>query len=368
MHFKKLLPIAVLTLILSLAAYLRLYRISDYMGFLGDEGRDVLIVKRMLIDKEFTLLGPITSVGLMHLGPAYYYFMAPFLLITQFDPIGPAVMVALFSLATILLIWKFCKEFLGTKTAIIAALFYSISPLVITYSHSSWNPNILPFFALLIVYSLLKAHKEKKLQWIVAAGASFGIAIQLHYVALVFIPISIVILLIFRSLPFIKSVLTGLVGTLVTFSPFIIFELRHQFINTQTIFYFVTRTGDAKTFALLVSLYKFWDLSIRWFWRLFTIESAEVAKFIFFLVIGLFIYLIKRAHDHLRKKVLYALLAWYVVGFGVLSFYAGSVYDYYLMFAFPLIFILIGLVFAELSKSLFLRIGTILLIVYFRGI
>ena len=34
--------ILLLILVLLLATYLRLYRISDYMTFLGDEGRDVL--------------------------------------------------------------------------------------------------------------------------------------------------------------------------------------------------------------------------------------------------------------------------------------------------------------------------------------
>ena len=34
---------------------------------------------------------------------------------------------------------------------LVAALLYAISPTVIIYSRSSWNPNIMPFFALLSV-------------------------------------------------------------------------------------------------------------------------------------------------------------------------------------------------------------------------
>src|SRR3989344_8231046 len=96
----KYLPYIVLGIILFIGGFLRLYRIGDYMAFLGDEGRDVLVVKRIIVDHDFTLLGPITSVGLMHLGPAYYYFMVPFLALSRLDPVGPAVMAALFSLAT----------------------------------------------------------------------------------------------------------------------------------------------------------------------------------------------------------------------------------------------------------------------------
>ncbi|MBI1982345.1 MAG: hypothetical protein HYS68_02065, partial [Candidatus Levybacteria bacterium] len=71
--------------ILLVAAFLRLYKISDYMTFLGDEGRDALVVYGILHGK-FTLLGPTASVGGFFLGPIYYYFMAPFLWLFNYDP------------------------------------------------------------------------------------------------------------------------------------------------------------------------------------------------------------------------------------------------------------------------------------------
>jgi len=99
-------PKLLLLSILVFAAFLRLYRIQDYMTFLGDEGRDVLVVYNILHGK-LTLLGPTASVGGFFLGPIYYYFMAPFLLIFNYNPVGPAVMVALFGIATVWLVYKF---------------------------------------------------------------------------------------------------------------------------------------------------------------------------------------------------------------------------------------------------------------------
>ena len=84
-----------LLLILLVAAFMRLYRIQDYMTFLGDEGRDVLVVYNIL-HGHLTLLGPTSSVGGFFLGPIYYYFMAPFLWLFNYNPVGPAVMVAFF--------------------------------------------------------------------------------------------------------------------------------------------------------------------------------------------------------------------------------------------------------------------------------
>jgi len=104
----------IILIILGVASFLRLYRIQDYLTFLGDEGRDVLVAYNIL-HGHLTLLGPTSSVGGFFLGPIYYYFMAPFLLLFNYNPVGPAVMVALFGIATVWLIYKFCKDLFNSK-------------------------------------------------------------------------------------------------------------------------------------------------------------------------------------------------------------------------------------------------------------
>src|SRR5438105_6939671 len=106
--------------ILVLAAFLRLYRIGDYMTFLGDEGRDVLVVYNIL-HGHFTLLGPTSSVGGFFLGPVYYYFMVPFLYLFNYNPVGPAVMVGLFGILTVWFVYKIGKEFFSIEVGLISA-------------------------------------------------------------------------------------------------------------------------------------------------------------------------------------------------------------------------------------------------------
>lgn len=353
----------ILLVILIIAAFLRLYRIEDYMAFLGDEGRDALIVKRMIVDHKFTLLGPITSVGLMHLGPAYYYFMAPFLWAANLNPVGPAIMVALFSLATIVLMWQIGREFIGMRAGLIASLLYAVSSLVIIHSHSSWNPNILPFWSLLIIYSLCKVLVKKKYVWLTVTGVSLGIAIQLHYVALVFFPIILVSLALCKFKVPIKYMLLGIFGLFVSYSPYILFELRHQFINTQTVLTFITRSGDARSFRTDEAVGRFWDLTVRLFWRLIVVKSAELAiLFVGFIFAGCLL-LFRSYHSNYQKRLLLAFFGmWYFVGIGILSLYAGNVFDYYLMFAFPLPFLLTGMVFSSLSRTKLGAIAVLLLL------
>src|SRR3990167_10771248 len=126
-----------LILIVSLA--LRLYHIDGYMTFLGDEGRDVRIVRDLLAG-NLVFIGPMTSIGNMYLGPLYYYLIAPALFLSSGSPVGPAVMIALLMTATVGLTWSLARSWFGRFPALIAALLFALSPVAIIYSRSSWNP------------------------------------------------------------------------------------------------------------------------------------------------------------------------------------------------------------------------------------
>ena len=88
-----------------LASFLRLYKIADYAEFLGDQGRDLIIVRDFLKNGNLFFIGPQTSVGNMYLGPFYYYLIAPALLLANFHPLGPAIFIALISVLTVYLIY-----------------------------------------------------------------------------------------------------------------------------------------------------------------------------------------------------------------------------------------------------------------------
>lgn len=179
----------ILGLILLIGAFFRLYRVSEYMTFLGDEGRDVIVVRRLLVDFDPILVGPGTSIGNMYLGPLYYYMMAPALFLASFSPAGPAIMIALLGIITVGFIWWVGKEWFSTNAGLIAAGLYAISPVVITYSRSSWNPNIMPFFALLAVYAIDQVWRHHRFNWLLVASISFAFILQSHYLGFLIAPV-----------------------------------------------------------------------------------------------------------------------------------------------------------------------------------
>ncbi|OGH37516.1 MAG: hypothetical protein A3B44_02895 [Candidatus Levybacteria bacterium RIFCSPLOWO2_01_FULL_38_21] len=363
--------------ILVFAAFLRLYRIQDYMTFLGDEGRDVLVVYNILHGK-LTLLGPTASVGGFFLGPIYYYFMAPFLLIFNYNPVGPAVMVALFGIATVWLVYKFAKEIFNQRVALISSLLYAISPLVIAHSRSSWNPNIFPFFSLLTLYVIYRALIKNNVKLFILGGVLLGISMQLHYLALflgfiiaIYVLSTFVIRYLFESsrniLILIKNYLAIFLGFIIGLSPFLAFEVRHEFPNVISIFNFILHSGDTGVGI------RFFDNISNVFFRLFgrlitnfpppeqVAIRAHLDMAVWYYLtllltivcVSVLLYKFVQAFPSLRQKTkespeflrLLLLVIWLVVGIGLFGFYKKPIYDYYLGFMFPLPFILTGVAF-----------------------
>jgi 4-amino-4-deoxy-L-arabinose transferase-like glycosyltransferase len=371
-----LVPYFPIVSILMLGAYLRLYKISLYMTFLGDEGRDALIVKRMIVDGKWTLLGPTASVGGFFMGPIYYYFMAPFLWLWNFNPVGPAIMVALFGIATIYLVYYVGKRIFGAEVGIIASGLYALSPLVISYSRSSWNPNIVPFFGILLFFFLwdvVANHHWKRLFWI---GIIFGIGLQLHYTFLsLFGVIFIWFLLYGRKRSYVKHYFLGIVGFLVGFSPFLAFEIRHGFMNIRSIVLFVFEGKDTG-FSILHFVSNITDVYFRLFGRLILRipEKGVLGNFPFIektllidgtwilafsaliLCLGIFVWKKQCVRLFLlegkRKDEFYygckLLILWVLVILSFFGFYKKAMYDYYSGMMYFVPFIIVGLFYAVL--------------------
>ncbi|MBI2621315.1 MAG: glycosyltransferase family 39 protein [Candidatus Levybacteria bacterium] len=360
-------------LIIAFGFFLRIFKVRDYILFLGDEGRDALVVYGIL-HGDLTLLGPTSSVGGFFLGPIYYYMMAPFMILSNFDPVGPAIMVVLFGLATIYLVYRIGYEFFGRGAGLIASFLYAISPIVIAYSRSSWNPNVFPFFTISSLYILYKAISRNKLRLFVLAGILMGINLQIHYLA-TFVGAIMFFYVLFSTLSFradtianlLKRYLSLFFGFLIGFSPFIAFELRHQFANSQNIIRFIFNSEEtgagqlffaniqhvfARLFPGLIFSYpdfsKFskFDPFILQLWLNLAIFIGLVST-IFFII--QFLKSVKTGN----KKYEYSLIfAWMALGIGLFGLYNKSIYDYYLGFLFPVPFLLVGLLFSEITKIL----------------
>jgi len=240
--------------IIVVATFLRFWNFTNTLQFLGDQGRDAIVVSDIFKKGDLVLIGPVTSTGNMYLGPLYYYFMVPFLWLTYPSPLGPAYAVAVLSVITTALMYILGKQIVGEKAAAIATLLFATSSVVIGFARFSWNPNPAPLFGLLFLWFLQKTEQKKPKYWI---GVAFSVAVlsQLHYVALLTVFVAGVYWL--KQLwqlrqgdgklrkDFAIGTIIGMLVFAASFFPLFFFDLRHNWINVSSLLEFLKSSQDS---------------------------------------------------------------------------------------------------------------------------
>lgn len=354
----------ILFIILGIGAFMRLYKIDQYMTFLGDEGRDVIIVRRFLVEGHPPLIGPGTSIGSMYLGPLYYYMMAIPLFLANYSPVGPAVAIALLGVVTIFFVWWVAREWFGKEAAIAASLLFAISPTVIVYSRSSWNPNIMPFFALAAVYFMWRVWSRKEIKLLSIVGISIAFTLQSHYLGLLLIPVvGILWLLTFWKMRkdkkirkhLILNTIYAVVFFAVLMSPLLIFDIRHDWTNFKAIKQFFSvrqETVSIRPWNAIPNMYpQLENINTR----LLAGRNIEVGKWLTVIMSGIIALLVLVKRKKLGSAF-YLLLMW--IGFALvgLGLYKQQIYDHYYGFIFVVPFLLLGGVFQSFKKNKLMKI------------
>lgn len=376
---KNKIELIILGVILLVGSFCRLYRISEYMVFLGDEGRDAIITRRIFTELHPPLIGPGTSVGSMYLGPLYYYMMAIPLLIAGFSPVGPAIMVAILGVLTIAFVWWVEKTWFGRSAGLIAAALYSISPTTIIYSHSSWNPNIMPFFALLCIYSIWKVWRQKNNNWLIVLGIAYAFVLQSHYLGLLLAPTLLLFwILALRNLRLIKNskfeiknfwkkTILGIGFFLILMSPLLIFDIRHDWMNVRSIYKFIAERQTNFSVDLVFTASRLPQILNLINKSLIAGKNSLIAVFFSVIsVIGILYVSVKSRNGKKKEAVkpeywmLFSWLAFSLAGFAI---YKQNIYDHYFGFLFPVPFFIAGIIISKLiSGKIAMKIlGSVLL-------
>ena len=332
------------------------------MTFLGDQGRDAIIIKRIITGEHFPAIGAPTSVGQVYLGPFYYYFIAPWLLLFKFQPIGLAFGVAVYSSFYLLVNYFIVKELFNKRISLISTLFLSFSSVLIDFSRFSWNPNLLPLFVLLTIYFAIKSLQTNKWHYFFLLGAFLSFSIQLHYLVLFLIP---AIGIIFLSSLYKKSVkqlisqfhnfLISVLSFIIFSSPLIIFDLRHNFLNSKLFLALFKSSGTSFTSKINSFFDSFYYLNFYSF-------NINLNKFfIYVLLVFLFIILFTLIKKSSNLKTFLLIFFITIVG---MSLYNGPKHPHYFGILFPLYFVIISYFLASLNQSSF---GKIMIVFFISG-
>lgn len=207
-------------------AFFRFYDFFDLMLFETDQARDYKLINEIFKKgiNEFPLVGPKAGGTFFRLGSIYYI---PAYLATLVFGVSPYVLTlpeAILSVLAIPLFFLLLREFFNERISFYCAALFAVSLFFTEYAHFSWNPNYIPFFFILALFSMLKYSRDmKSLRWAMVLAVSSGIVMQLHTITLVGMPLIILTyFIILRKRILFKHAVVFLGIILFLFSPLII--------------------------------------------------------------------------------------------------------------------------------------------------
>ena len=226
---------------------------SGNILFLFDNGRDLLFVKKIVIDHHPILIGPSSGglQGYFH-GVLWYYLLSIPFFISHGNPIFITSFVAFLSLLSVALTFFILNKVSGLSAAIIGSFLFTFSAFSVQTAKYPWNPYPVIWLMPLFFYSLFLASKKNNLGIILGA---FLIGLFIHFEAIYGITLlpTFLILLIWSvkinptSINRFKIFLGSLIAFGLPTVPTLLFDLRHNFLITRSLLGAFTSGGASVT-------------------------------------------------------------------------------------------------------------------------
>ena len=359
-----------LLLILLLALILRFYRLNTWFLFGMDQEYEAFLVKNILTGKHFPLIGVNASDTGLYLGPIFIYFAAIPYFIFQGNPLGGAVTASSLGVITTFALYKLGKVWFSEKVGLLASFFWAISFLSVHYDRQFWNPTPISFLMIIILYSITMIHKGKN-KFLILLSVAIGIALQSHLQSVIILPIIMLYLFLYRKKYSGKNLLLFLLILLIFQLPLILFEIRHNFINTKAVtnllFSFLGFFNQAQS----ISIFERVSLFLNFIGRSIFIKGpvdyytengqclsllsskGKTSILAIILVLASFIFYfyqqIVKKNNALQDRHL--ILSITIITLVSILIYKGPVFEYYYLFFLPVLYLLISWVVVYLIQS-----------------
>src|SRR3989344_8412210 len=178
-------PKIIILFFIALFIFIRSINFSQHLNFSFDQAWGATRVLEIWENKEFTLVGPGSSIVIngkqILQGSINYYFYLIFLLLGNFDPIISSYLFMLFAAVMAIPLFYGMGFLVNQKTAVFVLVIYSLLPLYIDFTRFFFGPNYQFTLVPLLVYFMGLYRKRKKAIYLLLVFFMIGILSQFHY-------------------------------------------------------------------------------------------------------------------------------------------------------------------------------------------
>lgn len=310
--------------------------------FYGDLARDFLLFEEIVLTKKPILIGPRTSMqGVFH-GPLWLYLNIPAFIIGKGNPVVVAWFWVLLVAASIGCMYFVTKKILSKKEALPITALYALA--IASSAPYLYNPFGAVFFSpLFFLFFIRYMHNQKNIDLLISLFC-VGVSIQFEMVwgvPILFLASIVFLFKIIKSKKYNHLFSFGILS--IPLSTFILFDLRHQFIQFHSIIrYVVGKPGDVRKkidiIELLVTRAKDMALSMSGYFSNGSLITSGILTGLSILLI--FIFYKKKLH---KKYFSVSYFLYFYIGFWILTLpIKGMIYDYYYWAFLPLFCIAVG--------------------------
>ncbi len=211
--------------------------LSGDFYYLFDQARDYLLAKDILEVNRFVLIGTHSGLGGFFHGPLWLYMITPVYIIGQGDPMSFAYFYIFLQIVTVIASFTCGKKLYGTRGGLIISLLIALSPGIWSHVPNTIGVNMLPLVFLGLFYFLIKFIRGDQNAFIFAAFFA-GLSLQFEAaLPLVLIPAMAIIFTTNKiAIKNVRVILLSVFSYIVSIATFILFDLRHQFLMSKSIF------------------------------------------------------------------------------------------------------------------------------------
>lgn len=336
--------------------FLRFYKLGDRLQFTWDQVQNSWVMKNMIVDHKMPLEGMVAKLNTgFHIGPAYFYLLAPFYWVFGLDPIAGGVFAGSVAIVSVVILFIVLLRLSDLETAVMWLGIYTFSYHTIVQDRIAWPVIFIPVTSGLIFFSLYRV-VSGKIHYLPLLATVLGFSLHVHFTSIFYFVITLLCLpFIVRYKKFWKYFLVSLPFFFIWTIPFIVAGLGNKFSSGSSILSYLQ--GNYQGFHLVRVFQLIGDALIE-FQSVVRIPAFNYIKYFIF-PLFIILYLNK---NRTREGLLfcYLLSLWLLVPLILLSAYKGEISDYYFALTRPLVVAVYAYITVECIKMRYMWL-TILL-------
>ncbi len=250
--FKKIHSIPIFMLIvLIIGIFMRGYELKERFLYGHDNDLSSWIIKDVVVDHHFRLIGQLTSAPGIFIGPLFYYSLIPFYLAGGMDPASGLYLSLLIGLVSIASLYWVVGRLHSPAAGKISSLLYAGSELISRTEREVVPTTPVMLWSIWCYYAVNLVFRGEKKGFIIAA-VLFALVWHINLALILLAPIFVVGFFSARPRFKFSDLILPAVTFIILSAPLLIFEVRHGFIQTRALTQTLVSAGETTVSVPLV--------------------------------------------------------------------------------------------------------------------